>query len=138
MSDPESTPPKPAKSFEEVKRLLEGIQAVALRQRQEFKKPDKLAKDEEHELDLASKRESLQQKRRVNKARLVLLIALFTLIVVWICSVIVITLFEGFHFRGFSLSEKVLITYITTTTASVFGLFYIGAKWLFGKDPYEH
>lgn len=138
MSEPESSLPEPAKSFEEVKKRLERIQAIALRQREQFEKPDKLAKDEERELDLASKRESLEQKRRVNKARLVLLIALFTLIVVWICSVIVITLLEGFHFRGFSLSEKVLITYITTTTASVFGLFYIGAKWLFGKDPYEH
>jgi hypothetical protein len=138
MSEPVSIPPKPAKSFEEVKKLLEGIRAVALSQSHEIKKPDKLAIDEKRQLEFEGERETLKQKKRVNWARLILLIALFALIVLWICSVMAVTLLDGFHWRGFSLPEKVLITYITTTTASVFGLFYIGAKWLFAKDTHEH
>ena len=75
--------------------------------------------------------EGTRQTKRVNWARLIVLGSLFFLIVLWIVSVILLTAALGFHWRGFSLPDMVMITYITTTTASVFGLFLIAAKWLF-------
>jgi len=35
----------------------------------------------------------------------------------------------------FALSDKVLIAFITSTTASVIGIFYVVAKWLFPAPP---
>jgi hypothetical protein len=63
-----------------------------------------------------------------------MLILLFVLAVFWLFSVIGILVLEGFHPRNFALADKVIITYITSTTASVLGLFIIGAKWLFSAQ----
>lgn len=56
---------------------------------------------------------------------------LFWLIVGWLIVVVVFVLLTGFHLGGFTLSEKVLIAFITSTTVSVLGLFIVAAKWLF-------
>ncbi len=56
---------------------------------------------------------------------------LFWLIVGWLSVVVVFVALAGFHVGGFSLSDSVLIAFITSTTVSVLGLFIVAAKWLF-------
>jgi len=66
-------------------------------------------------------------------------IALFGLVCVWVLTVWVVLTLQGLGklpWLGgwtFSLSDTVLIAYITSTTASILGLFGIAAYWLFGK-----
>jgi hypothetical protein len=146
MSEPGSKPPK--KPLVERSRLFESINAVAISQRVE---PDPLALKDEADLakdypealssiqqardaaEIEKLGEGTRQEKRVNKTRLIVLGSLFFLIVAWILSVILLTIALGFRWRGFWLPDLVMITYITTTTASVFGLFHIAAKWLFPR-----
>jgi uncharacterized membrane protein len=139
MSEPESKPPK-ARLLrqEELARFFEGITQVAKTEDQAMKEPDPLSLLGEEDLSkeaiaaqVAQLREDVKQTKRVNLFRLVMLVALFAVIILWILSVIVMTAFLGFKLWGFTLSDAVMITYITTTTASVFGLFLIAAKWLY-------
>jgi len=148
MNEPESNPPKVP--LVERAKLFEGINAVAISQMVE---PDPLALKDEADLSKAYPEslssiqqarekaeidqlsEGTRQTRRVNIARLIVLISLFALIVLWIVSVILLTAALGFQWRGFTLPNSVMITYITTTTTSVLGLFLIAAKWLYrAKD----
>jgi hypothetical protein len=152
MSEPEST--QTEKDLAALAKLFEGIDRVADSQAAEAGiEVDPLAVNaEEADLgrtnpealltvqqardaaEIAKLGEGTRQTERVNKARLIILRALFFLIVAWIMSVMLITVAQGFQWRGFMLGDAVLITYITTTTATVFGLFHIAARWLFSKD----
>lgn len=67
---------------------------------------------------------------------------LFVLVVIWVVTVWIALIFQGFgrfpHVDGlkFILSDTVLVAFITSTTASVLGLFGIAAYWMFGgKKP---
>ncbi|MDA8443912.1 hypothetical protein [Paracidovorax valerianellae] len=66
-------------------------------------------------------------------------LALFWLVVVWVVTVWVFLILQGigktarYPNWAFKLSDTVLIAYITSTTASILGLFGIAAYWLFGK-----
>ncbi len=76
---------------------------------------------------------------------------LFWLTVVWIVVIWVILLFQGFgqwffpipdYFKGwvhipFKLSDSVIIAFMTSTTATVLGLYGIAAYWLYGKPKAE-
>src|SRR6266508_5801373 len=150
MSDPESKPPK--ESHAEDPKLFEAISDVANSQAVEAREPDQLALSDEQDLgrdypealsrvqqaredaEIEQLTERTRQRRRVNVARLIILGSLFFLIVLWIVSVVLLTVACGFNWRGFTLSDKVIMTYITTTTVSVFGLFHIAAKWLFSAN----
>jgi hypothetical protein len=140
MSEPESTPPK-EDSFAKLSRLLEGISKVAASEKQEaLPDPEAVELALEGEDDLLNTgqawlREEIRQVKHLHAARLVLLGALFVLVLLWLVSVGVLLLFAGFHsLISFDLSDKVIMTYITTTTASVLGLFIIAAKWLFSAQ----
>jgi uncharacterized membrane protein len=148
MSEPESKPPKQLLAKDS--KLFEGINVVA--NSQAIEAVDQLALSDEEDLardypealssvqraredaEIEQLSEGGRQRRRVNVARLIVLGSLFFLIVLWIVSVILLTVACGLHWRGFTLSDKVIMTYITTTTASVFGLFYVAANWLFSKE----
>ncbi|WP_145005996.1 hypothetical protein [Pseudomonas oryzihabitans] len=41
---------------------------------------------------------------------------------------------EGYRYIPFKLSDSVLIAFITSTTATVLGLYGVAAYWLFGKQ----
>ena len=138
MSEPESTPPKESLSLIELARYFEGISKVAASEERDAVEPDPLSLVGEEDLDkervateIERLREELRQTKRLNKARLIVLSALFSLIVLWLVSVMALTAAVGFHWWGFSLSDKVVMTYITSTTVSVLGLFHIAARWLF-------
>lgn len=57
---------------------------------------------------------------------------LFGLVASWLVAVIITIFFTGFKFKEFELNNSVLIAFITSTTASVIGLFWLVANWLFG------
>lgn len=61
---------------------------------------------------------------------------LFWLIVVWLSIVVLFVFLSATLKPRFSLSDSVLIAFITSTTVSVLGLFVLVAKWLFpqGSD----
>ena len=56
---------------------------------------------------------------------------LFGLVSFWLLAVIGTVFLTGFAHRDFNLSNSVLITFITSTTTSVIGLFLLVARWLF-------
>lgn len=152
MSEPESTQLK--KQAAELSKLFEGIDRVADSQAAEagIEADPLVVNDEEADLsqtyptalsavqrardaaEIEKLGEGTRQTKRVNITRFIILGSLFFLITLWIVSVVLLTVASGFHWRGFMLPDLVMITYITTTTASVFGLFHIAARWLFSKD----
>lgn len=79
-----------------------------------------------------SERVDLHTLRKIYSGRL------FILVVFWVATVWGALLLQGFSglpwwpFYVFQLSDAVLIAYITSTTASVLGLFGIAAYWMFG------
>ncbi|MGS8279342.1 hypothetical protein ACU7AI_15155 [Pseudomonas aeruginosa] len=76
---------------------------------------------------------------RMSHSNLLLLLA-----VLWIFVIFVVVLLQGFgqwftpipsgfEYLPFKLSDTLLITFITTTTGTVLGLYGIAAYWLYGK-----
>ncbi|MDR3228840.1 MAG: hypothetical protein LBT53_05450 [Puniceicoccales bacterium] len=70
-----------------------------------------------------------EQKRYANR--------LFNLIAIWLVGVFILLALSGGEIEvcgrviGVKFSDTVLVTYLTTTTVTVLGLFVIVAKWLF-------
>ena len=59
---------------------------------------------------------------------------IFWLVCSWLVCVAVSVFLAGFKIYNFSLSDKVLITFITSTTVNVVGLFVVVAKWMFPSN----
>ena len=59
---------------------------------------------------------------------------IFGLVVVWLALVASSVFLSGWKIGGFVLSDKVLITFITSTTVDVLGLFVLVAKWMYPHD----
>lgn len=93
--------------------------------------PDTRALEGEDNLIIAGDQWEKKRSRALLVARILLLIALFGLVLVWLLSIGGLLLMVGFHVRGFTLSDPVVIAYMTTTTVSVIGLFKIAANWFF-------
>lgn len=133
MSEPESTLPSVAKTEKDV--LRQKVGAVVDKESLE---EDALSLEETDDLIQTGQeylRELLQQIKDLHVARLGLLKGLFRLVVYWLLSVIFLLALLGFgSLIHFSLSDKVVMTYITSTTASVLGLFIIAAKWLYSEQ----
>jgi hypothetical protein len=55
----------------------------------------------------------------------------------WLVCVILGVLLAGFRIGGFFLSDKVLMTFIASTTLNVLGIFVIVAKWLFLHNNHQ-
>lgn len=77
---------------------------------------------------------NLQESRDNHKLRMDYANKIFILVCLWLGCVILSVLLAGFKIFNFSLSDKVLITFITSTTINVLGLFAIVAKWLFQQN----
>ncbi|MDP5541289.1 hypothetical protein [Pseudomonas aeruginosa] len=80
---------------------------------------------------------------RMSHSRLLLGLAL-----VWVFVILIVVLLQGFgrwftpfpvgfNHLSFSLSDTVVIAFITSTTATVLGLYAIAAYWLYGKPKQE-
>ena len=93
---------------------------------------------EEHRLafQLDCLNQDLKALKETHGLRLSYTGRIFWLVVAWLACVVICVLFSGFRFRGFQLSDSVLVAFITSTTVNVVGLFVLVAKWMFpsGKD----
>lgn len=87
-------------------------------------------------------RKDLHKLRKRHSSRL------FGLTVAWVMVVWLVVLLQGFEqwftpllsgfsYLKFKLSDTVAVAFITSTTASVLGLYGIAAYWLFGKPKSE-
>jgi len=89
---------------------------------------------EVEELDLKQEYSKAQLKRLLddNKARKVFSIIIFAITILWMFLVLFIVV--QCSRKAFHLSDGVLIALITTTTANVFGFFYVVVNYLFNKE----
>ncbi len=74
----------------------------------------------------------VERFRQDNEGRKVLRDAIFTVTVVWMLLVLLLVWHTGAG--KLKLSESVLITLITTTTANVFGFLYVVVNYLYNKE----
>ena len=114
--------------------MLARIRANASARVPEVEEPDTRAVEGEANLASVGEtwlRQEISHTKHLHYVRLFLLASLFVLVLAWLGSVALLLLLQGFKVWGFGLTDKVIITYITSTTVSVLGLFHIAAKWLF-------
>ncbi len=93
----------------------------------------------EHQLfyQVETLKQQLKEAQDTHKLRLGYAGRIFWLVCVWLACVAIAVFMSGFTFFGFSLSDNVLITFITSTTITVVGLFVVVAKWMFPNSN-EH
>ncbi|SEA74236.1 hypothetical protein [Nitrosospira multiformis] len=103
---------------------------------EETKLPDLELDLSEHKLqyDVDVLRQQLQENVDTHKLRKDYSHKIFILVCIWLGCVILGVLLSGFCLWGFYLSDKVLITFIASTTFNVVGLFAIVAKWMFNQN----
>ena len=91
-------------------------------------------KEELEELDLGKEYSLAQLKRLIddNKARKSFSNWIFAVTVLWMFMVLMIVVQCGRQI--IMLSDGVLVALITTTTANVFGFFYVVVNYLFNKE----
>jgi len=94
----------------------------------------------EHKLqcEVDALRQQITEASDTHQLRIAYANKIFWLVCIWLACVIGSILLAGFQTSGFVLTEKVLITFIASTTLNVLGLFAIVAKWMFpqnGKQP---
>lgn len=101
-------------------------------------KPDKQTTEEIASFDIASfdaesRRLDNQGKKQDIAAREKYASYIFILICVWLTAMLIVVILAGFgkKYGWFVLGDYVLISLITTTTASVVGVFVIVANYLF-------
>ncbi|MEM7550077.1 MAG: hypothetical protein AAF363_10390 [Bacteroidota bacterium] len=79
---------------------------------------------DQSKLDYDSKEQNIKERKKY--ARFI-----FTLICIWLGLILLILFFQGFSNIKFHLSDTVLITLITTTTANIAAYFLVVTKYLF-------
>lgn len=100
------------------------------------------------ESQLALVRQDQKERKRLLKLRTGHIRRLLYLAVIWVAVVWLLVLLQGFGqwfspipdgfaYLKFKLSDSVIIAFITSTTASVLGLYGIAAYWLYGKPKGE-
>ena len=88
-------------------------------------------------LELENIRQTQVATKEIHEIRKTYVQNLFVLIVCWLLLTAFVLTLAGFHDSGFTLSDKVLIALITSTTANVLGLFYVVAKWLYPAPLFD-
>jgi hypothetical protein len=126
-------------SKETIEKRLALIEVVAEKERlSETKSSDLKYVEEVATLTIEKFKGELSHESKKRWLKIGFAFLLFLLVVVWLLVVIIYTGFAGFNFRGFELSDSVLIAFITSTTVSVLGLFHYVAKWLYtANEPLE-
>jgi len=92
--------------------------------------------------------QQLKERKQLHKLRKRHSSRLFGLTVAWVGLVWLVVLLQGFgqwftpilsrfDYIKFHLSDTVAVAFITSTTATVLGLYGIAAYWLFGKPKKE-
>lgn len=103
---------------------------------EELALPDTEQDLSEHKLqyEIDSLRQRNQEAVDTHNLRIKYANKVFGLVCAWLSCVILIVIFSGFYLWEFNLSDKVLITFIVSTTLNVLGLFAIVAKWIFQQN----
>lgn len=84
------------------------------------------------DLDEALKQAQVTKFVNDNRSRVVYGVLIFLVTIIWLITILIFVYSAG---KGtLKLSDAVLITLITTTTASVFGFFLLVVNYLFNKD----
>lgn len=125
----QESPPPPEIVWGELLKRLELVKATA--EAQAVDVPDTRALEGEDTLFVEGKSWEQWLSKQLFRARIALLLALFLLVLLWIISIPGLLLMVAYRYKGFTLSDPVIIAYMTTTTVSVIGLFKIAASWLF-------
>ena len=86
-----------------------------------------------HELQNLSAEDEIDRQRHLDKLRDEYIPKLYWLMIYWLGFVALCVVAVGM--KWLFLSDPVLIALITTTTATVLGIFIIVAKWLFPAPP---
>jgi hypothetical protein len=76
-------------------------------------------------------RDALKEAKDLHGIRKEYIGKLFGLIQVWLIIVVIFLILSAFIKQYFTLSDSVIIAFITSTTVSVLGLFVLVAKWLY-------
>lgn len=76
-----------------------------------------------------------QREREIHDLRKGYLPKLFRLVCAWL--IVVVLLVTASSLGWITLSDKVLIAFITSTTVSVLGLFHVAGRWLYPKTVTE-
>ena len=116
--------------------LLEDVRATAPPDTDEDAR--RLHDEEARSLERAQQREQLDNLRQDREQRKRYAERLFKLVVSWLIAIWLTVIFAGVKFPSwlrwsFELSDSILIALITSTTASVLGLFAIVANYLYPK-----
>ncbi|HEY7772566.1 MAG TPA: hypothetical protein VIC26_05270 [Marinagarivorans sp.] len=107
--------------------------------------PDDATKEEEQSLERERKQlennaliQELEFKKEEHSQRIKYAKRIYTLIVAWLVFIGFVVICSGLKvllYEYFELSDKVIITLLTTTTVTVIGLFGTVLKYLFGRQP---
>lgn len=90
--------------------------------------------DYQQQYQINALEQQLQENKDNHNLRTKYANKIFWLVCIWLGCVIIAVLLVGFELYGFKLSDKVLMTFIATTTLNVLGLFAIVAKWMFQQN----
>ena len=103
----------------------------------DFEKAAEAVEREEEDLEQQAQKENIEDQKLRRKLREKYSPRLFWLLIGWLVVVTTVIFFDAFSIaincHIFEMSDAVLITLITTTTANIVALFYIVAKHLFPK-----
>ncbi|WP_240741579.1 hypothetical protein [Deinococcus sp. KSM4-11] len=95
---------------------------------------------ERRNADLDTRTRELRYRERVDQRVLRLLIGLsvFGVSVLWLVADVTLTLAQGFGVlfgQTFKLDPTIIIAFLTTSTATVIGLFLVFLRWLYPSGP---
>jgi hypothetical protein len=94
--------------------------------------PDAASKKEQDEYDKEAKHLQNIGLGQDIRARKKYAFRIFALVASWITAILAILLVQGFGYKGFHLSDNVLLAAIGSTTANIIGVLLIVIKYLFG------
>jgi hypothetical protein len=92
---------------------------------------DNYIKEEQRHIKLEYKRELIGKLTQENYLRKLYTERIFLFTCLWVLIVMTIVFFNGLNCFNFILSDKIIITLITSTTLNIFGFFTLVVRYLF-------
>jgi hypothetical protein len=95
--------------------------------------PDPKTLGEEHAIARDQKRAEVESYRQDTRERKKYARNIFILTCLWVLGVYVLLLLQGFQYRGFRLSDSIVLAAIGSTTANIVGVFLIVTRYFFPR-----